>query len=96
MHPKGLHKTKLEDVIAILTSSLFLAEVITGLEMTIFQWSDMLSDYARVYISWFSFKSVNKFFYKKIKTSLKFSHFVERSCADGTGGGCDGAIIITQ
>ena len=66
------------------------------LEIIIFQWSDMLSDYARIYVGHFSFKSVNKFFYNIIKTSPKFSHFVVRSCVDCTRGGCEGAITLTQ
>ena len=35
--------------------------VITGLEIIIFQCSDMLSKYARIYVHHFSFKSVSKF-----------------------------------
>ena len=34
----------------------------TNLEIIVFQWSDMLSDYARIYIGPFSFKLVNIFF----------------------------------
>ena len=56
----------------------------------------MMSDCARIYIGHFSFKSVNKFFYNIIKTLPKFPHFVVRSCADCTRGGCDGAITLTQ
>ena len=57
-----------------------------GLEIIILQWWDMLSNYARIYIGHFSFKSVNKFFYNIIKTLPKFPHFVARSCADCTRG----------
>ena len=65
-------------------------------EIIIFQLSDMLSDFARIYVGHFSFNSVNKFFYNIIKTSPKFSHFVARSCVDCTRGGRDGAITLTQ
>ena len=34
-----------------------------SLEIIVFQWSDMLYDYARIYVGHFSFKSVNIFFY---------------------------------
>ena len=39
--------------------------VIANLKGIIFQWSDMLSDYARIYVGHFSFKLVNNFFYNR-------------------------------
>ena len=41
---------------SILGPTLFL---LSRLEIIIFQWLDMLSDYARIYVGHFSFKSVN-------------------------------------
>ena len=40
-----------------------------GLEIIILQWWDMLSNYARIYVGHFSFKSVNEFFYNIAKIS---------------------------
>ena len=68
----------------------------SGLEIIIFQWSDMLSDYTGIRVGHFSFKWVNKFFFNIIKTSPKFLHLVARSCADCTRGKCDSTIILTQ
>ena len=43
----------------------------TSLQIIIFQWSDILSDYAKIYVSDFSFNSVNIFFITSNKHILK-------------------------
>ena len=49
----------------------------TSLEIIVFQWSDMLTDYARIYVGHFNFKSVNIFFITDNKNIVKV--FVSRT-----------------